>query len=197
MKETMKKTKKPKYLYQLKISLNKIKPPIWRRFIVDPDIKLSDLHKIIQTVMGWTNSHLHHFYQGDMYYSLPDEDFEDYGIDYRKIKLNQLLFDVKQKLYYEYDFGDGWNHTIVLEKIVPANIYPVVPICIAGKRNCPPEDCGGPYGYQDLCTIISNPKHKEYEVMMEWLGGEYDPECFDIEYINEMLQMKHYGCITL
>lgn len=186
--------KKPKYLYQLKISLNEIKPPIWRRFIVDPEIKLPDLHKIIQTVMGWTNTHLHHFYKDNIFYSLPDEDFEDYYIDYRKIKLNHLLFDVKQKLYYEYDFGDGWNHTIVLEKIVPADMYPIVPICIAGRRNCPPEDCGGPYGYYDLCNIISNPRHKEYKEMMKWLGDGYDPEFFDIQYINFNLQTKDYGC---
>lgn len=188
---------KPKYLYQLKISLKNIKPLIWRRFIVDPEIKLPDLHKVIQTIMGWHNSHLHHFYIGNMFYSLPDEYSDEYSIDYRKIRLNRLIVRVRQKLYYEYDFGDGWEHTIELEKIIPGDSYSTTPVCIEGKRKCPPEDCGGPYGYTDLCKIIKNPQHEEYEELMEWLGGEFDPEEFDIDYINKKLQKKNFGCITL
>jgi len=181
--------------YQLKISLNDIKPLIWRRFIVDSQIKLPDLHKVIQTVMGWTNSHLHQFIKDGKFYSEPDEEsFVEY-IDYRKIKLNQILQKEKQSFIYEYDFGDGWEHKIVLEKIIKGNIYKH-PLCIDGQRSCPPEDCGGPYGYQDLLKIISNPNNDEYDEMMEWLGNDFDPEHFDIELINERLKRKNYGLIT-
>ncbi|MEW6525457.1 MAG: plasmid pRiA4b ORF-3 family protein [Spirochaetota bacterium] len=181
--------------YQLKISLNDIKPLIWRRFIVDSQIKLPDLHKVIQTVMGWTNSHLHQFIKDGKFYSEPDEESFIECIDYRKIKLNQILQKEKQSFIYEYDFGDGWEHKIVLEKIIKGNIYKH-PLCIDGQRSCPPEDCGGPYGYQDLLKIISNPNNDEYDEMMEWLGNDFDPEHFDIELINERLKRKNYGLIT-
>src|SRR5271157_583998 len=134
--------------YQLKISLNHIKPVIWRRFVVDSDIKLPDLHKVIQTVMGWYNSHLHQFRINKQSYSLPDEDELMEFIDYRKIKLNSLITNEKQKFYYDYDFGDGWEHTIILEKIIQKDKDIKYPVCIDGKRKCPPEDCGGDGGYE-------------------------------------------------
>ncbi|GAB4219310.1 MAG: plasmid pRiA4b ORF-3 family protein [Spirochaetota bacterium] len=182
--------------YQLKICLLHIKPLIWRRFIVNSDIKLPDLHKVIQTVMGWTNTHLHQFVKDDIIYSEPDEDSLIEYVDYRKIKLNQLLKKEKQYILYEYDFGDGWEHKIVLEKIITEGDFPKHPVCIGGKRNCPPEDCGGPYGYLDLLKIISNPENEEYDEMMEWLGGEFDPEYFDMELINDLLKSKNYGVIS-
>jgi hypothetical protein len=196
-KKIQKSKKKPSYLYQLKISLDGIKPQIWRRVLVDPEIKLPDLHKVIQTVMGWTNSHLHQFYYNDEIYSEPYEDNDYFYTDYRRIRLNRLIFFAKQKMKYEYDFGDGWMHTIVLEKIITDPIDIPVPFCSEGKRNCPPEDCGGPYGYMELCEIIKNPKHEEYDEMVEWLGYEYDPEEFNIVSVNQRLQSKNYGCIEL
>lgn len=181
--------------YQLKISLDNVKPLIWRRFLVKSDIKLPDLHKVIQTVMGWTNSHLHQFIIGGKFYSEPDEEsFTEY-VDYRKTRLNQVLTGEKQSIKYEYDFGDGWEHKIVLEKVLSehAGRYPV---CLDGKRNRPPEDCGGPSGYEDLLKVISNPEDEEYDEMMEWLGPGFDPEYIDIKEINKMLREKDFGCIT-
>lgn len=104
-------------VFQLKITLNHIKPPIWRRVLVDSDIKLPDLHKIIQTVMGWTNSHLHQFIIGNQYYSLPNDESFCEAVDYRRIKLDSLFNTPKSKFIYDYDFGDGWEHSIVIEKI--------------------------------------------------------------------------------
>ncbi len=181
--------------YQLKITLKHIKPPVWRRFTVNSDILLPDLHKIIQTVMGWTNSHLHHFIANDRYYSEPGEFESPNSIDYGRVKFNDLITSVKQKFEYEYDFGDGWAHEILLEKIL--NDYDSAhPVCLAGKRSCPPEDCGGPFGYEDLLKIISDPEHEQHKEFLEWLGGEvYDPEYLDIEEINEMLMDEDYGCI--
>lgn len=184
-------------VFQLKITLNHIKPPIWRRVLVDSDIKLPDLHKIIQTVMGWTNSHLHQFIIGNQYYSLPSDESFYKVVDYRRIKLDSLFNTPKSNFIYEYDFGDGWEHSIVIEKILPRKKNTYYPICIDGKRSCPPEDCGGTFGYENLITIINNPEHEEYDEMMEWLGDYFDPKEFNIDEVNEFLREKNFGCIEL
>ncbi|MDD5343274.1 MAG: plasmid pRiA4b ORF-3 family protein [Smithella sp.] len=184
-------------VFQLKITLNHIKPSIWRRVFVDSDIKLPDLHKILQTVMGWTNSHLHQFIIGNQYYSLPNDESFCKVIDYRKVKLDSLFNTPKSKFIYEYDFGDGWEHSIVIEKILPREKNTYYPICIDGKRSCPPEDCGGTFGYENLIEIINNPEHEEYDEMMEWLGDYFDPEKFNIDEVNEFLREKNFGCIEL
>jgi len=184
-------------VFQLKITLNHIKPPIWRRVLVDSDIKLPDLHKIIQTVMGWTNSHLHQFIIGNQYYSLPSDESFYKVVDYRRIKLDSLFNTPKSKFIYEYDFGDGWEHSIVIEKILPRKKNTYYPICIDGKRSCPPEDCGGTFGYENLITIINNPEHEEYDEMMEWLGDYFDPKEFNIDEVNEFLREKNFGCVEL
>ena len=184
-------------VFQLKITLNHIKPPIWRRVLVDSDIKLPDLHKIIQTVMGWTNSHLHQFIIGNRYYSLPDDESFCEAVDYRRIKLDSLFNTPKSKFIYEYDFGDGWEHSIVIEKILPREKNTYYPICIDGKRSCPPEDCGGTFGYENLIKIINNPGHKEYDELMEWLGDYFAPEEFNLDEVNESLREKNFGCIEL
>ena len=145
--------------------------------------------------MGWTNSHLNQFIIHNEFYSIPDDEFFGEVKDYRKVKLDTLIYYPKTKFIYEYDFGDGWEHTIVLEKVLPRMKNTYYPICIDGKRNCPPEDCGGPWGYKELLEIISNPKHEEYNEMIEWLGDGFDPEEFDIVKINELLHEKDYGCI--
>lgn len=181
--------------YQLKITLNNVEPLIWRRFVVNSDIKLPDLHKVIQTVMGWTNSHLHQFIVNDKFYCEPDPDSVSEYTDYSRVQLNQILADENQSITYEYDFGDGWEHEIVLEKVIPDHIKKY-PYCTEGEKSCPPEDCGGPIGYEDLLKILSNPDDEEYEGITEWLGEYFDPEYFDIDEINEMLKDEDYGCIT-
>ncbi len=180
--------------YQLKITLEDIKPVIWRRFLVDSGIKLPDLSKVIQTVMGWTNSHMHQFVKDGKFYSEPDAESYHESIDYSKIRLNQVLTDEKKFIIYDYDFGDGWSHKIVLEKIVEDKKLKH-PECVDGKRACPPEDCGGPFGYGNLMEILSDPDNEEYDSMMDWLEGDYDPEFFDMEEVNEMLKEKDYGCV--
>ena len=104
--------------------------------------------------------------------------------DETKYKLSQLLKKEKDSLIYEYDFGDSWEHKILLEKILPDDGKTVLPVCIKGKRACPPEDCGGIWGYEELLGTISDPKHPDYEDMLEWLGGEFDPDEFDLEELN-------------
>ncbi|MCS5422514.1 MULTISPECIES: plasmid pRiA4b ORF-3 family protein [Psychrilyobacter] len=181
-----------KSIYQLKIELKGAKPPIWRRVLVPSNIRLDKLHEVIQESMGWFNYHLHHFYDGKKYYQIPLEEDDgfwgDSSLDERKYKLYQLLKKEKQKLTYEYDFGDGWEHKIILEKILPFDSEMKLPVCIKGKRACPPEDCGGIWGYEHLLEIISDPTHEEYKEMTEWLGREFDPTNFDLELINELLE---------
>ncbi len=188
-------------IYQLKISLDDMAPKIWRRIAVNANVTLPDLHKIIQTTMGWTNSHLHHFMKDDKFYSYPTEDnLEIYGdrqVDYSKVILSDLVTKEKDTFLYEYDFGDCWIHTITLEKISNAEENVYYPLCLDGKRNCPPEDCGGSCGYFKLLKVIHDPKDEEHESMMEWIGSEFDHEYFDRELINMKLQKNNYGCITL
>jgi len=181
-------------IFQIKISLKNSKPNIWRRILVDRKTLLSDLHKIIQTTMGWENCHLHQFVKNNEFYSEPSEDDMMDSIDYRKLKIEDLLMDEKQKIVYEYDFGDGWEHDILLEKIIEKDPKLEYPICIKGKMCCPPEDCGGVWGYVGLLEVIKNPKHPEYEDMMEWLGDDFDPDVFDIDLVNELLLTEGYGC---
>lgn len=146
--------------------------------------------------MGWTNSHLHVFSDGLEEYS-PKEFEVEFAEDSRTVRLNQILKKEKSEIIYEYDFGDGWEHSILLDKILPPDDQLQIPECIAGKRNCPPENCGGPWGYMEMLEIFQQPDHEEYESYMEWLEDDFDPEYFDKDKINKRLKKKDYGCIWL
>ena len=185
-------------IYQVQIALKGSKPKIWRRLLVSSDTLLSAFHTIIQLAMGWTNSHLHQFIHDQNYYSvkMQDDDFwDDYdNIDYKGIKISGLLSEEGERIIYEYDFGDGWEHNITLEKILPVDNEAKYPVCIAGKMNCPPEDCGGIWGYYRMLEALKNPEDEEYEDYGEWLGDDFDPAYFDKEEINRKLakiQVKH------
>ncbi len=174
----------PTRVYQLKITLKDSKPPIWRRVEVPDDITLSRLHTIIQAAMGWTDSHLHMFTVGQTSYGVPDPSYDDDVHDERRVKLNQLLTEPKQKFSYEYDFGDSWTHVVLLEQVRESAPGLRYPRCTAGKRACPPEDCGGIWGYADFLAAIIDPEHPEHDDMLEWVGGEFDPELFDPDEVN-------------
>jgi hypothetical protein len=177
-------------IYQLKVTLRGSKPPIWRRILVPADTSLSKLHRILQATMGWYDAHLHQFIVGRTFYSPPS----GYGFDEldaestRGVKLNMIAPREKSKFIYEYDFGDSWEHEILVEKILPREPGTRYPVCIKGKRACPPEDCGGVWGYAALLETIADPSHPEHEEMLEWLGNGFDPEAFDLEAINQRLR---------
>lgn len=174
-------------VYQLKVSLRGIKPPIWRRVQVPGDITLAKLHRVLQVVMGWTNSHLHKFSIGGVDYAEPDPDgFLNFQSD-RRARLNKVA-RAMQKFEYEYDFGDSWEHDIVVEKTLQPEPGASYPVCLAGERACPPEDCGGLWGYQDFLEAIMNPAHTEHEAMLTWVGGSFDPETFDLDAVNASLR---------
>lgn len=180
--------KKYQIVYQLKVTLVDAKPPIWRRIIVPSDVSLGRFHMILQVIMGWTNSHLHQFISGSTMYGMVDDDLIELDMkDENQYKLSDLLKEEKDTVRYEYDFGDSWMHKIILEKKLPYDESIKVPSCIKGKRACPPEDCGGVWGYDDLQAIVKNPSHPEHQEMLEWLGGKFDPDYFDVEEVNQML----------
>jgi hypothetical protein len=171
--------------YQLKVVLSDLKPAVWRRLLVRGDMNLGLLHAVIQVAMGWTNSHLHQFLVGDEYYSDPDFKLDAYS-DERPIgdENRTLLTDVAPRkgdvLWYEYDFGDSWGHGIRVEKIQPADPgWKVFAECIGGARACPPENSGGPFGYEDLLATLKRPKSEEYEEIMEWLDPSFDPKALE------------------
>lgn len=171
-------------IYQIKITLRDIKPPIWRRIELKGNTSLNKLHEIIQESFGWWNSHLHQFdVDGEFYgVSYPEADFHVKSS--KRFKLYQAAPAVGDKFFYEYDFGDGWLHEIKVEAITEAEKGVKYPRCIKGKRSGPPEDVGGPWGYEHFLEAISNPEHDEHEEYLEWIGGSFDPEACDLETIN-------------
>lgn len=174
-------------IYQIHIELQHSKPKIWRRLLISSDVLLPNLHEIIQIAMGWENCHLHQFIHENNFYGVPFDDYDEI-IDYKKIKLNKFIKNEKDKCFYEYDFGDSWVHQITLEKIVPFDEKINYPICLTGKMACPPEDCGGIWGYSNLLEILKDPTHEEYEDMIDWVDEDFDPTYFDKDEINEELE---------
>ena len=180
-----------KEIYQIRVTLLRTAPPIWRRLLVSSDITLAELHDLLQLAMGWTNSHMHEFqFRGQCYGSTDPEGGLAEGIDERKVRLNQLLVRVGAKIVYTYDFGDSWEHAVVLEKCLLVDPNMNYPACTAGRGACPPEDCGGVGGFYNLLEALQNPRHPEYQELLEWVGGDYNPEKFSIEAINRILHGK-------
>lgn len=185
------KGKMPKIL-QLKISLKGSNPRIWRRFLVEDSISFHRLHVIIQKVMGWENYHLYEFGVNNTQLGQIDLDALDSNPeleDSEKIQLSEYINEKKQKISYLYDFGDNWEHLVVVEKILEKDNSQRYPICLDGERNGPPEDAGGTWGYSDKLKIRKNKNHPRYkELIVEWLGEDFDPEKFDLDEINKKLQ---------
>ena len=180
-------------IHQLKVTIKHIRPPVWRRLQVPGNITLAALHNVLQTAFGWTDSHLHQFVIGGAYYGVPDPEDALWGapvIDERRARLRDVVGRGAKTFVYEYDFGDGWEHQIAVEKVLPREQGVAYPRCVAGRRACPPEDCGGPWGYGSFVEAIRNPEHPEHEEMRDWIGGDFDPDEFDIDAVNAWLQPR-------
>ena len=174
--------------YQIKITLDESKPLIWRQIRVPGATSLYKLHNILQLVMGWEDGHLHEFIIGGKKYSHPDAELED-SLDGRKVTLTQLGLSENSIFTYIYDFGDSWGHSLLVEKISPSeNTITSNPACLAGQKACPPEDCGGIWGYEEFIVAIKDPKHERHEELLDWVGGVFDPESFDLNAINKALR---------
>jgi hypothetical protein len=207
--------KSPARIYQLKVTLAGTKPPVWRRLVVPGDIRLHELHDVLQNAMGWTDSHLHQFIvksdqpkltraqvdemyrrgkwpspaevSGLRYLSDPAFGMEEVE-DETKVRLDALAPGPRAKFVYEYDMGDSWQHQILVEKILdPDPGTTCSPHCVDGALACPPEDCGGVWGYYDLLDAVADPKHPGHEDRLEWLGGDFDPEHFRADEVNRYL----------
>jgi hypothetical protein len=176
-------------IYQLKVTLIDTQPPIWRRIQVPGDTSLPRLHAILQIAMGWTNSHLHGFRIGKHFYSEPDPDGMMEAIDERPVRLSQIASRVGSRFIYEYDFGDSWDHELVVEQILAPQLDVQYPRCLDGKRACPPEDVGGTGGYEDFLAAVRNRRHPEHAEWLTWVGGTFDPDKLDLQMINDSLRI--------
>ncbi len=165
-------------IYQLLITLGDTAPPVWRRVAVPGAFTLDRVHRVIQYAMGWQNYHLHSFEIDGSQYGEPDPEGELDLRDELDVRLDAVC-GKDGRFSYTYDFGDWWEHEIVVEAVYPADPDQRYPLCQAGERACPPEDVGGTYGYAHFLAALADPGHREHEAMREWIGRPFDPEAFD------------------
>ncbi|MGQ1891286.1 plasmid pRiA4b ORF-3 family protein [Thermophagus sp. OGC60D27] len=184
-------------VYQVRVELLGIDPLIWRRLQIPADLFLHDFHKVLQTTMGWENQHMHVFKKGKRMFGQGDVEwghntlFQDYTI----VRVNDLLRKPDDEIIYHYDFGDDWCHRIILEKSLAPDPMIYYPLCIDGARECPPEDCGGPVGYQAMISAVKDPSNPQHRFFKELFPDGLDPEYFDLEQINDILLEEDYGCL--
>ena len=173
----------------LRIKLDDVEPTVLRRVQVPVTIRLDRLHLVLQAAMGWTNSHLYEIRARDVGWGMPDPNFGDGPLDARKARLIDVLEDVGTKsLTYLYDFGDGWEHSIRIERLtdmMPGMTYPCL---IEATGRCPPEDVGGPRGYREFLDAIADPKHEEHAERLEWVGGSFDPTAVDLGALTRKVE---------
>lgn len=173
----------------LKVTLDHIRPPIWRRLALPASMTLGGLHRTLQQAMGWDGGHMHAFDVGGEQYGDPDEEMEDCGNEER-LTLAGLAKKGVKRFRYTYDFGDTWDHTILIEAKAPPPGVGAKPTCLAGARACPPEDCGGPPGYDGVLAALKAPDRPENRELLEWVGGDYDPEAFSVEDTNARMAAR-------
>lgn len=171
---------------QLRIELLDVEPTVWRRILVPEDLTMADLAEILLAAMGWDNSHLHLFRVGDEEYGMADEDAPEEEIDEAEVMVTHALGG-HERFAFDYDFGDGWEHDIVVEKRSPSGVE--FAVCLDGQNACPPDDVGGPGGYEDFLAALANPAHEEHSEYLEWIGGSFDPARFELDVINSELRL--------
>jgi hypothetical protein len=188
------KTESASDIYQIKVTLLGTKPPIWRRLLIPADLTLAQLHNVLQIAMGWEDEHMHEFRVGqrrfgqpepaDPFMRMPRTESE------RTARLSAVLGRMGAKMIYAYDFGDSWEHSIVLEKRLAVDPNATYPLCIDGELACPPEDCGGIPGFYDLLDALDDPNHERHEEISDWIGDEFDPQAFSADSVNRQLTPK-------
>ena len=180
----------PERIYQLRVALDEIQPAIWRRLWVADTLTLAKLDRVIQAAMGWTNSHLHEFKIAGRRYGMPDDEWPDDNppADDRRSHIGAVLGDSVSEFTYLYDFGDHWQHTVKVEKLLKPNEINRSPTCLAGQNACPPEDVGGIHGYMEFLEAVRDPTHDEHIAMWCWSGGPFDPAGFDVNGTNAAIR---------
>ncbi|HET6215284.1 MAG TPA: plasmid pRiA4b ORF-3 family protein [Micromonosporaceae bacterium] len=174
-------------IYQLKITLGGVVPPVWRRVLIPGGYTLDRVHRSIQYAMGWQDYHLHSFEIDALQYGEPDPDGELALRDELEARLDAVAAK-GTRFTYTYDFGDWWEHEVLVEDVFPADPDERYPVCVSGERACPPEDVGGAYGYADMLVAVADPDHPEHTRMREWLGREFDPGAFDARAATTLLR---------
>jgi hypothetical protein len=165
-------------IYQVRIALRDVVPEVWRRVALPGGYTLDRVHRAIQLAVGWQDCHLHSFAIGGAQYGQPDPESELEIADELDVRLDAVV-GKDSRFAYVYDFGDWWEHEVVVEQIAAAEPDARYPICLAGENACPPEDVGGPYGYAGLLAALADPRHPDHDAMREWVGRPFDPGSFD------------------
>lgn len=184
------KARKLDWLWQLRIELLDVQPLVWRRLLVPADITLPKLDRVIQTALGWTNSHLHEFVINGTHYAVLDPEWVDDlpHVDERRVVLQEALGMDTRCFDYVYDFGDDWHHLVLVEDLYPDRPKSASLVqCIGGENACPPEDVGGTRGYVEFLAAIADPRHEEHQNYLTWVGGRFDPTRFDRAAVNRAL----------
>lgn len=184
---------------RLNILLENIEPTIWRRVDVPVSASLKMLHDIVQAAMGWENSHLWHIEAGDRRYGVPDPMWPKSGMSAAKnVKLAALIDQGVSELFYTYDMGDDWRHTITLETVGPGEHDVKYPRFVEGQRRCPPEDVGGLPGYEMFLDAMADPAHEEHDRLREWYGGPYNPDDIDERFTRRAVVAirRHAGKVA-
>jgi hypothetical protein len=176
-------------IYEVRIELLDLEPVIWRRILLPASIKLHQLHVVLLWTMGWAGGHLHEFVIGPNHFGVPDPDYDSGPPVQREDRVTLAgALGAFKTFTYLYDFGDGWEHHLAIEKILPPAPGLISPICLDGANACPPEDVGGPPGYVDFLQAINDPAHEEHQTMLEWCGGRFNPTAFRLDDINNSLR---------
>lgn len=178
-------SKQSDQVFKLHVSLNETNPVVWRRIMVPASFSLEALHSVIQLSMGWQMSHLYDFQIGSFRYAEPD-DFDDIPVKSIGTSLAVAL-KAHKSFVYNYDFGDSWQHNVLVEDVLSYDEIFNYPICIGGENACPPEDCGGISGFEELKQKVKDPENEEHHEIMRWLGGYYSAFSFDANRVNRDL----------
>ena len=179
-----------KQILQFRLTLMEVRPTAWRRIQVPADCSLARLHKVIQAVMGWQDYHLHEFTVAGRPYGDPKVNEDNRVLDDRMIRLQNLDLAIGDRIEYVYDFGDNWQHVLVLEDQMPPDAEAVYPMCVGGECSTPPEDVGGVSGYEEFLEALFDPDHEEHEHMKAWVGRPFDPRDFSVTQVNERLRRR-------
>jgi hypothetical protein len=175
-------------VFRLRIQLKEVHPTVWRRVLVSGGVRLAKLHEVFQAAMGWTNSHLHSFTIGDQLYGTHFDDYPEEELDEHDYSVLVALRGGVRRFEYEYDFGDSWEHEVTVEATTWPRLALKHGVCIDGQNACPPEDVGGPSGYEQFLDALADPLHEEHDNYLVWVGYKFDPAEFDLAQANAALQ---------
>ena len=177
-------------VFQLRVQLREVDPVVWRRLLVPGKVRLDKLHSMFQAAMGWTDSHLHCFRIGGLTFGSQYDDYPPEELFEGSVTLLEAIGG-ERHFVYEYDYGDGWDHDVVVEDFSGLRLGLKFAVCLDGQNACPPEDCGGPGGYRGMLEALKDPRHERREGFVAWLGGEFDPAFFELAEANAALQRVH------